>query len=317
MADVENPVVSICVPAYKRPQNIRRLLQSIREQSFKDFEVIISDDSPDDSVKGIMGEYSDIKINYYKNSTPLGTPANWNYAITKAKGEWIKIMHDDDWFAEDNSLMKYVEAAKNSGESFLFSGYYNIFENGNNQRKTFFNPWSAKIVQNPVLLLARNIIGPPSVTLVHHSIKEKYDERMKWRVDIDYYIRLILQRKSFHAINEPLVNVGIGSDQVTNDCIDVPDVELPEGYLLIHKYGISRLRTLLVYDAWWRIIRNVKIRSVQQLNGYSWYGPWPDAILTMVRHQGSVPYGLLKLGVFSKVLMFLSYLVNFKRLKDH
>ena len=120
MADVENPVVSICVPAYKRPQNIRRLLQSIREQSFKDFEVIISDDSPDDSVKGIMGEYSDIKINYYKNSTPLGTPANWNYAITKAKGEWIKIMHDDDWFAEDNSLMKYVEAAKKFRRVFSF-----------------------------------------------------------------------------------------------------------------------------------------------------------------------------------------------------
>ena len=48
---------------------------------------------------------------YYKNIKVLGTPENWNESIRKAKGAWIKLMHDDDWFANENSLQKFYEAS--------------------------------------------------------------------------------------------------------------------------------------------------------------------------------------------------------------
>jgi len=100
-----NPFISICIPTYKRIQYLKRLLNSIAIQNFKDFEVIITDDSPSGDVNDLCDRYKNkIQINYYKNPAPLGTPENWNESIRHAKGEWIKLMHDDDWFANEDSL---------------------------------------------------------------------------------------------------------------------------------------------------------------------------------------------------------------------
>ena len=308
-----NVFLSICIPAYKRPENIDRLLSSIDIQTFKNFEIIITDDSADDSLINVLEKYKHLPIGYYRNQKPLGTPANWNYCISLAKGEWIKIMHDDDWFVDKDSLSTFVEATS-KGKHFIVSRYFNVFSSGKKELPAFPPGSKAKILQVPMLLLAKNVIGPPSVTLVHHTIKEQYDTFMKWRVDIDFYIRILSNEKEFELIDKPLVNVGISESQVTNNCIDNPDVELPEGLLLLHKYGSSPLKNIIVYDAWWRIIRNVNVRNRDQLKQYAPYKTWPEIILRMVDHQSKVSNRLLKFGPLSKIAMALSYLFNSKYL---
>src|SRR5438128_12549487 len=94
------PLISICIPAYKRTVELKRLFNSIVIQTFKDFEIVITDDSPEESVAILCNEYrSKLPIAYYKNKIRLGSPANFNQSIAKATGEWIKMMNDDDWFA--------------------------------------------------------------------------------------------------------------------------------------------------------------------------------------------------------------------------
>ncbi|HVG40418.1 MAG TPA: glycosyltransferase family 2 protein, partial [Chitinophagaceae bacterium] len=115
-----NNIISICIPAYKRPENIARLLQSISIQTCKNYEIIITDDSPDDSLIKVLQKYSHLPIQYYKNETALGTPANWNYGISKASGEWIKLMHDDDWFSSEKSLQHFADHTADK-KKFIFS----------------------------------------------------------------------------------------------------------------------------------------------------------------------------------------------------
>jgi len=105
------PLISICIPAYKRVAYLQRLLESIAAQTFSGFEIILTDDSPDDSVANLIKNYSSLNIKYFKNEAALGTPANWNCGIAKASGEWIKLMHDDDWFASPHSLQQFADAA--------------------------------------------------------------------------------------------------------------------------------------------------------------------------------------------------------------
>ena len=308
-------LISICIPAYKRVDQLRRLLQSISIQSFKDFEVVISDDSPDNSVQNLVNEFSHLKINYIRNNIALGTPANWNYAISRAKGEWIKIMHDDDWFSAAGSLTVFAEHSR-TGKSFVFSAYTDVFESGRISNPQFTGTWKNRIIRNPVTLLARNVIGPPSVTMIHSSIREEYDTFLKWRVDIDLYIRLLKTLKEYSFIETRLVNVGISSTQVTNDCINVPGVELPEGLILLNKYGTSPLKHILVYDAWWRILRNTGIRSIAQIQDYTPYNSWPRAIIQMIKHQAYIPAFFLRMGVFSKLFMLISYFFNRRNLQS-
>src|SRR5215203_885011 len=115
--------ISICIPAYKHVEYLKRLLDSTVIQTFKNFEVIITDDSPGSEVEQLCLQYKSLlPIKYIRNNVPLGSPGNWNACIGNASGQWIKIMHDDDWFANEESLKSFADAAFQNGDSnFIFS----------------------------------------------------------------------------------------------------------------------------------------------------------------------------------------------------
>lgn len=303
------PHISICIPAYQRAQYLKRLLDSIAEQDYPLFEVVVSDDSADDIVENLTRSYAAaFTIRYYRNDKALGTPANWNAAIKRAEGEWIKLMHDDDWFARPDALRRYAEATL-SGKPFIVAGYDNQFELPGQQveKKPLSATWKKRISETPMTLLAYNVIGPPSVTLLHRSIAETYDERLKWRVDMEFYVRLLNQYRDFIFIPDILVHVGISGSQVTQSCLYVPSVELPEGRLLLEKHGLQPLSNIWVYDAWWRLLRNMDIVLPEQLTAW---GTWPDIIYAMQKDLAETPANMRRFGLFSKAFMYLSFRKN-------
>ncbi|MBZ5856366.1 glycosyltransferase family 2 protein [Flavihumibacter profundi] len=314
---MSRPLISICIPAYQRINYLERLLRSIEQQTFRDFEIIVTDDSPDNSVALMVDKYHHLNIRYKKNEVALGTPANWNSGIKQCRGEWIKLIHDDDWFSSPDSLQIFADHTK-MGKKFIFSAYANHFEDGKTPVEQKFLPdsWARKILREPMTLLAYNVIGPPSVIMVHRSITELYDEALKWRVDMEYYVRLLNMLNGYEYINDVLVNVGVSESQVTQSCIYKPNVELPEGKRLLDKHGDFRLKNIWVYDAWWRLLRNMDIRSNQQLEQYA-PGDWPLVIKRMVKDLSKIPSLLLRFGILSKSFMFVSYLKNKSTLSHH
>ena len=106
---MSSPFISICIPTYKNVDYLQRLLQSVIIQTFKDYEIVITDNSPDNSVEQFVKESGEkLSIRYYKNDPPTNMGENFNRVLQKATGEWIKIMHDDDWFADKNSLQQLI-----------------------------------------------------------------------------------------------------------------------------------------------------------------------------------------------------------------
>ena len=126
MSNIESPLISICIPAYKNIEHLERLLNSISKQIFKNFEVVITDDTPDDSVSQFVAQSNfEFALTYFKNYKSLGTPENWNEAVRKSSGEYIKLMHNDDWFASPDALSEFVYALekKPKMQILLFSIY--------------------------------------------------------------------------------------------------------------------------------------------------------------------------------------------------
>lgn len=301
--------VSICIPAYKRINFLQRLLNSIAGQAFRDFEVIVTDDSPDDKVEQLCKGYESLfHLRYYKNAQSLGTPENWNEAIRKANGQWIKIMHDDDWFAEADALEQFVKAIKaNPGATFFFCAYANVYEKSGRVENVYLNPFRKKaLLHNPATLIARNVIGQPSVVLHRNDPKYWYDRNVKWVVDIDFYIRCLKDEKPVY-IPRKLVNLGMHGGQVTTYTFGVPEVHLCENLYLLNKIGETNLRNVLIFDAWWRMIRNFSIRDAQQIEQYCKQEPVPIPLRRMIRFQKNFSASLLRQGVFSKFFMFVCY----------
>ncbi len=79
--------VSICIPAYKHPHFLKRCLDSVLEQDFSDYEIVITDDSPDNTLqKLVSATYNDDRIRYYKNEKPLGSPPQLERSYKESTG---------------------------------------------------------------------------------------------------------------------------------------------------------------------------------------------------------------------------------------
>jgi glycosyltransferase involved in cell wall biosynthesis len=307
--------ISISIPAYKRSEYLKRLLHSISIQTYQEYEVIVTDDSPDDEVEKLCRQYEGkLDLRYFRNQRTLGTPENWNEAIRHARGEWIKLMHDDDWFAGPESLRIYSDAAgKNPDVFFIFSAYRNVYLEKGSENPVYLNSFRYRqLRRNPATLFSSNVIGPPSVVMFRNE-KVFFDSTLKWLVDIEFYIRVLETRRSFY-INTPLINVGIGKEQVTQDCFRQRVIEIPEGFYLLNKIGVNCLRNILVYDAWWRLMRNLKIEKKEDIIQSGYPGEIPRVILSMINWQRKLPFFILNTGIFSKCTMLLNYILNFNKI---
>ncbi len=305
-----SPHISICIPAYKRIEFIGRLLKSIVIQDYKDYEVIVTDDSPDDSVRRLCDEYtSQLPLKYFRNTSTLGTPENWNEGIKRASGAWIKLMHDDDWFEGPGALSRFAKATHDyTDAAFIFSAYTNHHSSTGKKELVNVDGFRFRALRkNPSTLFSRNIVGPPSVTIHRNDGKFYYDKNVKWVVDIDFYIRYLSQTPPFY-IDKPLINVGLGEHQVTQDCVRQRVVEIPENFYLLNKVGYDNMFNILVFDAWWRLMRNLEITNTNEIREAGYTGPIPLVIESIIKFQAKFSKPLLKFGPASKALMTIAYL---------
>ncbi len=306
------PKISICIPAYKNVGFLKRLLDSIAIQTFADFEIIISDDTPDTSVKNLVESYSfGQPVYYYSNIPALGTPENWNEAIRRANGEWVKLMHNDDWFASDHALELFMEEVdRNPGCSFFFAAFQNVLEESGEREIVRCNRFDLAFLKvSPLHLFRRVYVGNPSCTLVRRDVNLFYDNRFKFVVDFEYYVRCFRKLGTYRYIDKILLNIGIHKEQVTKYTFLVPGIQIPENTIMLNKFGFQILRNPVVYDYYWRMIRNLGIRSVSGMNQY-FDGEIPKPLQRMVSRQAHFPLRLLKVGFISKVLMFMNYIGN-------
>ena len=304
----QKPLLSICIPAYNRVPFLQRLLDSIAAQQFTDFEVIITDDSTTDAVEQFINKQTyRFSLQYIRNQQQLGTPRNWMEGMKYASGTWIKIMHDDDWFAAVDSLKIFAESISEKVDC-IFSGYSIYTEKTKMlENQTISTARFALIQTHPYLLFAKNELGPPSVLLFRSSVNELYDPSFKWLVDLEAYIRMMLRFKAVY-IPQPLITMSRNDTQVTNDVFRNAAVEIKEALMYYQKLGAATHAQLYTYDAWWRLLRNLSIRSKQELVSYADGIAVPEFLLQLLRFQHQIPMTLLKNGVVSKLLMSYSFL---------
>jgi len=90
------PVVSVVMLTYKRADLVSNAINSILNQTYKDFEFIILNDGSPDNTDEVIAKYKDNRIRYYKNSKNMGIAYSRNKVTKLARGKYIMIMDDDD-----------------------------------------------------------------------------------------------------------------------------------------------------------------------------------------------------------------------------
>lgn len=105
-------LVSICIPTYNGEKYLEEALNSAASQTYKNIEIIVSDDQSTDRTLEICRQFKEKSATpvYIHSHTPNGIGANWNYCIENAHGEYIKFLFQDD-ILENTCIEKQLHTA--------------------------------------------------------------------------------------------------------------------------------------------------------------------------------------------------------------
>jgi glycosyltransferase involved in cell wall biosynthesis len=270
------PMVSVCIPTYRKPDLFWRALQSAFAQSYEAYELIVSDDSPDDSVATVARQCRDRRVRYVKNPAPRGPGSNWNHSVAVARGKYIKFLHDDDYFVSDRSLGDFVRLLEEEPSMcFGFCACKVVDINGRASR--VHQPSDrqvARLRRDPTTLFPVNFVGSPSVTIYRRQHHQLFNPRLRWVIDIDFYISLLAKCGRVAYTSSPLVAVTDGAaHQVTQQCYGNRDVEVPEYLYLFDKLFARRIPPLRVLVFLWQLFARFEISTPGQLRTEGWPPP--------------------------------------------
>ena len=195
--------LGVCIPCHIKSEQdlalLHRALESIRNQTLRPREIVISDDSLEslDHLK-IIPKFPELNIQVIRNSMTQGIADNTNFGVSHLTTEWIHVLHQDDWLSAPSS---YEEIINRIGEFdpthrwFLVSGKH---EDGS----TILPVWRKSN------LFGFNSIGGPSCLLTRKSDYIEYDERYRMLVDVKNYSDYFNSFGNPGVIGTPLVNYG-------------------------------------------------------------------------------------------------------------
>lgn len=123
--------VSIIMPLYNAEKYVMSTIQSLLNQTYQDFEIIVVDDCSTDNSVEIIKKLDDTRIKLYRNSENCGIAYTRNRALELSRGEYIAIMDDDD-IAPDYRLMDEVEYLDNHQDVDVISGNTCIIDEAGN-----------------------------------------------------------------------------------------------------------------------------------------------------------------------------------------
>lgn len=122
-------LVSIVMPSYNTAEYIGASIQSVLDQTYQNWELLIVDDCSTDNTDAVVAGFADSRIRYLKNEKNSGAAVSRNYALREAKGRWIAFLDSDDLWAPEK-LEKQVAFMLTHDYAFSYTQYEEIDDSG-------------------------------------------------------------------------------------------------------------------------------------------------------------------------------------------
>jgi len=207
------PAVSVIIPAYNHEKFVQECIQSVLNQTFQDFEIIITDDASTDRTVGIIQQFDDPRIKLFRHLENKGASIASNNCIIHSSGKYIAMLSSDDiWHPEKleiqveylekhpeiGAVFGKVEWVNETGQPILYYSfpYKNVFEVDNRSRfewlRYFF--YRGNCLCHPCSLIRRE----------HYFDVGLLDPSFASLPDFDLWVRFCL-KYNIHVLDQPLV----------------------------------------------------------------------------------------------------------------
>lgn len=234
-----NQLISVCIPTYNGEKYLQETLDSVKLQTYKNIEVIISDDQSKDRTLEICEKFkSEVTFPVYIHChSPSGIGSNWNNSIEKANGKYIKILFQDDVMEANciQEMIKYlidyrldivvckrkiIDAESNEVvDGSWYNNFYDLQKIAGIDVENFFI-LSKKNLKNFNFnrYSVDNIIGEPCVSLFTKKLVNKigpFNIHLKQILDYEYWLR-VLVKYDIGIIEKKLIKFRYHEEQTSN-----------------------------------------------------------------------------------------------------
>lgn len=133
-SDIIQPLVSIGIPTYNRPNSLRKTLESVSLQTYQNLEIIVSDNcSPGEQTVLTVNEFlaKDNRIKFFRQEKNIGMEGNFPFVLKQATGEYFMWLADDDWL-DLNFIEECTKFILKNPDYSLVSGRTKFYDENNN-----------------------------------------------------------------------------------------------------------------------------------------------------------------------------------------
>lgn len=203
---------SVIIPTYNRADLIRRCIDSVLNQSYQNFEIIVVDNYSEDATIDIVKSYADSRIKIFQIHNHGIIAASRNKGIVEASGEWICFLDSDDWWTSNKleTCLFYID-----DYDMIYHGLFR--QKGQKISKKMLGSEIRGEMSVANLLLRNNPIANSSVLVRKDLINKKVgllteNPKLVTVEDLDYWIRIIQVTHRIKYINEALGYYWIGNN---------------------------------------------------------------------------------------------------------
>jgi len=209
-----NSLISIIMPTFNRANTIKKSIESVILQSYKNWELIIVDDGSIDETEKLVSSFNEKRIYYYKLPSNQGAPIARKKGIQLSNGVFLAFLDSDDLYHK-NKLEKQFDLYLKLKTPVVLCDFLEV--RGENKIKHSLMKYTKtelnQILICPGPLFQCMLIHKESIPDIENYINEKLISSQEW----DFIIQLFLKGVSFSNVNEVLVTWKIQNDSITSD----------------------------------------------------------------------------------------------------
>jgi glycosyltransferase involved in cell wall biosynthesis len=216
------PKVSVLIPTYNYARYLPEAIESVLEQDFQDFELLIGDDCSTDNSAEVIARYAakDERIRFKIHSANLGMVQNWNWCLSQARGEFIKFIFGDDKLFSPTAIGKMVALMESNPAISLVSTASSVIDarSAAIETRNNFQPGirDGKKVVVQCLERPANLVGEPTLVMFRKQQAARgFDTRYRQLADLEMWFHL-LEKGKFGYLGEPLCAFRRHESQQTN-----------------------------------------------------------------------------------------------------